>query len=126
MMSTRLAVCEDLAKNEAHLKRVVELFSVVHAGSTPTALLLPWFPGPARKAIKDSTTELFMLLYTYVENRRHAEPTGEAIDILIADGETTQIIVQVLLPSYIVKDAGFDPIIPVHDGDTYRGHFYYW
>ena len=101
-MSARIAVGKDLAKNEAHLKRIGELFSTLQAGSTPTSLLLPWFPSPARVAMKISTTELFTLLSTYVENRRHAEPTGEGIDILIAEGETTQIIVEVFPPLYTV------------------------
>ena len=121
-MTARIGVSEDLAKNEAHLKRIAELFSVVHSGSTLTTSLLPWFPSPTRRATKDSTTELFTLLHTYVENRRQVEPTGEAIDILIADGETTQIIVEVFLPLYIVEDVKFDPAVPVHDGGAYRRH----
>ena len=35
------------------------------------------------------------MLHGYVEARRRAELTSDAIDILIADGETTQGIVKV-------------------------------
>ena len=35
------------------------------------------------------------MLYTYVEARRHAEFANDAIDIWIAEGETTQAIVGV-------------------------------
>lgn len=35
------------------------------------------------------------MLYTYVEIRRRAEPTSDAIDLMIADGEATENIVGV-------------------------------
>jgi len=94
-MTARVATCHDLTKNEADLWKIKDLFMTLHTSATPTSLLFPWFPSPARKTGKEATTELFMLLYTYVEIRRHAEPTSDAIDILIADGETTQTIVEV-------------------------------
>ena len=94
-MTARMATCHDLTKNEADLKKINELFMTLQTNATPTSLLLPWFPSPARKTGKEATTKLFTMLYTYVENRRHAEPTSDAIDVLIADGETTQNIVGV-------------------------------
>ena len=94
-MTARLATCEDLSKNDADLKKITELFSILMTSSTPAALLLPWFPSPARKATKEATTKLFIMLATYVEGRRNAEPTNDAIDIMIADGETTEKIVEV-------------------------------
>lgn len=90
-----MATCHDLVKNEADLKKISELFLTFQTSSTPTSLLLPWFPSPARKAGKEATTELFTMLYTYVETRRDAELTSDAIDVLIAEGETTQNIVGV-------------------------------
>ena len=94
-MTARMATCHDLTKNEADLKKINELFMTLQTSATPASLLLPWFPSPARKIGKEATTELFTILYTYVETRRHAEPTSDAIDVLIADGETTQNIVGV-------------------------------
>ena len=90
-----MATCHDLVKNEADLKKISELFLTFQTSSTPTSLLLPWFPSPARKAGTEATTELFTMLYTYVETRRDAELTSDAIDVLIAEGETTQNIVGV-------------------------------
>ena len=90
-----MIACHDLTKNEADLKRIGELFMTFQTSGTPTSLLLPWFPSSARKAGKEATTEIFTILYTYVERRRHAVPTSDAIDVLIADGETTQNIVGV-------------------------------
>ena len=76
----------------------------LQTSATPTSLLLPWFPSPARKAVKQATTELFTLLYTYVETRRYSPPTSDAIDVLIADGETTQNIVGVSPALGLLRD----------------------
>ena len=95
-MTARIATCDDLAKNEADLKKAGELFMTLQASATPTSLLLPWFPSPAGKTGKRATTELYTMLRGYVESRRHApEFQNDAFDILIADGETTRDIVGV-------------------------------
>ena len=94
-MTARMIACHDLTKNEADLKKIGKLLLIFLTSGTPTSLLLPWFPSPAKKTGKEATTELFTMLYTYVETRRHAEPTSDAIDALIADGETTEAIVGV-------------------------------
>jgi len=90
-----MTACHDLTKNETDLKKIGELFLTLQTNATPTSLLLPWFPSPARKTGKEATTELFTMLRAYVETRRRAELTSDAIDVLIADGETTQNIVGV-------------------------------
>ena len=94
-MTARMTTCHDLTNNEADLKKIEELFMTLDANSTLASLLLPWFPSPARRAKKQATTEMYTMLHTYVENRRSAEPTSDAIDVLIAGGETTQSIVGV-------------------------------
>jgi len=93
-MTARMIACCDLARNAADLKRMRELITTFQTSATPASLLLPWFPSPAGKVKKEAATELFNTLYTYVETRRHAELTSDAIDVLIADGETTQKIVR--------------------------------
>jgi len=95
VMTARMTACRDLTNNEGDLKRIRELFLTLRTSATPTSLVFPWFPSQARKTGKQATTELYTLLYTYVETRRHAELTSDAIDVLIADGETTQKIVGV-------------------------------
>ena len=94
-MTARTVTCHDLTTNEADLKKIGELFMTLQTSATPVSLLLPWFPSPARKTAKQAGADLYATLYTYVETRRHAEPTSDAIDMFIADGETTQNIVGV-------------------------------
>lgn len=97
-MTARMTTCHDLTKNDADLKKISELFMILQAGATPASLLFPWFPSPSRKTVKQATTELYTMLENYVEARRRAEPTTDAIDLLIADGETTQNIIGVSPP----------------------------
>jgi len=94
-MTARMTTCHELAKNETDLKKITKLFMTLQTSATPVSLLLPWFPSPARKTGKQATTDIYTMLYTYVENRRDAEPTSDAIDVFIAGGETTQSIVGV-------------------------------
>ena len=94
-MIARLTTCSDLAKNEADLKKTGKLLLTIQASITPTSLVLPWFPSPAKRTGQLATTELYTILYTYTEARKHAELTSDAIDLLIAEEETTQNIVGV-------------------------------
>ena len=119
-MTARMIACHDLTKNETDLKKIGELFMTFQTSGTPTSLLLPWLPSSARNAGKEATTEIFTILYTYVERRRHAEPSSDAIDVLIADGETTQSIVGVGPAPELVKFVKADPIILVCHGRTVR------
>ena len=64
-------------------------------GATPTALIIPWFPSLGRMKILWAEMKIYLILRNYVEARRQAEPTIDATDILIAEGETTRDIVQV-------------------------------
>ena len=95
VMIARMTTCHDLTTHEADLKKIRELFMTLQTSSTPGSLLFPWFPSSARKTVKQVTTDIYTTLYTYVELRRNADPTNDAIDVLIADGETTQIVVEV-------------------------------
>ena len=97
IMTARVLTCGELVKNEADLKRIAELFMTVQGSATPASLLFPWFPSSAKKEKRRANVELYTMLSTYVETRRHAEPTTDAIDILIAEGDTTQGIVGVSL-----------------------------
>lgn len=94
-MTARLMGCHELANNEADVKKIGEFIQAFQACLDPTIALLPWFPSQARKEKKEATTKFFTMLFAYVERRRLTEPTGDAMDVLIADGDTTKQIVGV-------------------------------
>jgi hypothetical protein len=120
-MTARIATCRDLTKNRADLKRLQELFVALQTTSTPASLLLPWLPSSTKKANKEATTDLFTMLYRYIEVRRRAEPTDDAIDILIANGETNQRISEV---NFALNSCGvgLNSAISVYCGCPFRGH----
>jgi len=126
-MTARMVTCRDLAKNETDRKKIGELFMTLQANSTPVSLLLPWFPSPVRKTAKQASTDLYTTLYTYVENRRDAELTSDAIDVFIADGETTQNIVGVSPTPEVARDF-LNPgsMFEVHHVGAFRRYHHYW
>jgi hypothetical protein len=120
-MTARMATCRDLAKNGVDLKKIQELFLTLQTNATPASLLLPWFPSPARNRVKQATTEFYTMLCTYIETRRHAELTSDAIDVLIADGESTQNIITVSPTPTAARDfVRSDPAFLVYHGGTFR------
>ena len=94
-MTARVATCQDLANNDADLKKIGDSVWTLLTGASPTSLILPWFPCPAKLKMVMAGLKLVLILRKYVEARRHAEPTNDAIDVLIAEGETTQDIIKV-------------------------------
>ena len=95
-MTVRMASCDELAKNIEEIEKIQELYWILEKSATPTALLLPWFPGRAKKAKEVATRELYMKFNHYVDLRREAKvPTTDAIDILIGQGHSNPDIIQV-------------------------------
>jgi sterol 14-demethylase len=97
-MTVRMASCDELAKDLETMEKIQSLYWTLEKSATPTSLLLPWFPGPAKKRKEAATKELFMKLYGFVETRRAAEvPSSDAIDVCIGQGMATENIVQFVL-----------------------------
>jgi len=83
-MTVRMATCRELASDTNTLDRLQTLYWTLEKSSTPTSLLLPWFPGPAKKRKTAATKELFEILDGYVERRKAATtPSSDAIDLLL-------------------------------------------
>ncbi|KAJ7273156.1 cytochrome P450 [Mycena rebaudengoi] len=67
-MTVRMGTCRELAVS-------------------PLSLMMPWFPGRAKRNKKKVTRELFDLLTHYVDLRRKSRvPSTDSIDMLIAQG----------------------------------------
>ena len=95
-MTVRMAACRELAENKDDIERLTQHYWDLEKSATPVALLMPWFPGRAKKAQRNSTRALFTLIYKYVDLRRKASlPSSDAIDTLIAYGDNNEAIVGV-------------------------------
>ncbi|KDQ54410.1 hypothetical protein JAAARDRAFT_135628 [Jaapia argillacea MUCL 33604] len=97
-MTVRMATCQDLSNDIDAVKRLHKLYWILEKSATPTALLLPWLPSPAKKAKEQATRDMFVMLHQYVENRRKADDLGsDALDMLIAEGDSNETIIQFVM-----------------------------
>ena len=95
-MTVRMTSCAELAADLKELEEIQDLYWQLEKSATPTALLLPWFPGPAKKRKERATLALFTKLHDYVELRKNAAvPSSDSIDVLLGQGVPTTEIVQV-------------------------------
>jgi sterol 14-demethylase len=86
-MTVRMATCKELASDPRMIQKMNDLYWKLEKSATPVGLLLPWFPGTAKKNKEQATRGLYDMLSHYVDIRRKAEvPNSDAIDLLIADG----------------------------------------
>ena len=104
-MTVRMVSCAELAANFKTVEEIQELYWQIEKSSTPTTLLLPWFPGPAKKRKERVTKALFTKLHDYVELRKNAAvPSSDSIDVLLEQGVPTSEIVEVSQLQHQVKD----------------------
>ncbi|TFK38287.1 cytochrome P450 [Crucibulum laeve] len=97
-MTVRMASCDELAKNPEAIRNLQKHYWDLEKSSTATALLLPWFPGSAKKQQARATKGLYTIISDYVEKRRSADvPSSDAVDILLAQGLDNADIVGFIL-----------------------------
>jgi cytochrome P450 len=97
-MTVRLAFCRELASDLPALTEFQKHYLILEKSATPTALLFPWLPSPAKLAKETSTKALFAILMNIMEERKNTTVTGsEAIDLLLAQGMNTQDVIQFVL-----------------------------
>ena len=95
-MTVRMASCAELGADFKSIEEIQGLYWQLEKSATPTAQLLPWFPGPAKKRKERATKALFTKLHDYVELRRDAAvPSSDSIDVLLGQGVPTSEIVEV-------------------------------
>jgi hypothetical protein len=97
-MIVRMATCRELASDHAALAKLQDHYWIIEKSATPTALLFPWFPSPARRAKEASTKVLYIMLRNYIEERRKAAvPNSDTIDLLLGQGMSNDNIIQFVL-----------------------------
>ena len=95
-MTVRMVTCAELGADFETIEEIQRLYWQLEKSATPTVLLLPWFPGPAKKRKEQATKALFLKLYDYVELRKNAAvPSSDSIDVLLGQGLPTSEIVEV-------------------------------
>ena len=88
--------CAELAADFKTIEEIQRLYWQVEKSSTPTAMLLPWVPGTAKRRKERATMALFTKLHDYAELRKNAAvPSADCIDVLLGQGLSTTEIVEV-------------------------------
>ena len=89
-MTVRMASCAELAADFKLVEEIQGLYWQLEKSSTPTAQLLSWFPGPAKKRKERVTKALYAKLHNYVKLKKNAAvPSSDSIDVLIGQGVST-------------------------------------
>ena len=126
-MTVRMTSCAELAADFKTVEEIQGLYWQLEKSATPTALLLPWFPGPAKKRKERVTKALFTKLHNYVELRKNAAvPSSDSIDVLLGQGVPTSEIVEVSQLQYIKSSTEEVTTFIVHARCHFRGSGEYW
>ena len=90
-----MATCRELATDLDAVTRLQKTYWTLEKSATPTSLLLPWLPSPAKRRKEVATKALFIMLSEYVDIRKAAVPSPDAIDLLLAEGLNDEAIIGV-------------------------------
>ncbi|KAH9478207.1 Cytochrome P450 monooxygenase [Psilocybe cubensis] len=108
-MTIRMATCKELAEDRKAMNDLAKHYWALEKSATPVSLLLPWFPGPAKRAKEKSTVALYNLFNSFVERRRNATvPSSDPIDLFIAQGDSNDTIIGV--PCWTLLFLGSNPV----------------
>ncbi len=95
-MTVRMAACRELSRDKAAVEKMAGLYWTLEKSATPTSLLLPWIPSPAKRMREAAMIELYNHVVKYVKARRAAGATSsDLIDVLIQNGDSDLTIVHV-------------------------------
>ncbi|KJA23083.1 hypothetical protein HYPSUDRAFT_201641 [Hypholoma sublateritium FD-334 SS-4] len=96
--TARLSACRELAENKDAMRKLINVFSALEEGTSPTSILFPWLPNSSRNLRTNATGSLYQILNSYVDGRRNdPEQTSDAIDVFIADGCSNPTIVTTIM-----------------------------
>jgi hypothetical protein len=103
-VTVRIASCKELASDSKSVQDLSDLYWRLERSATPVGLLLPWFPGTAKKDKEQATNGMYRMLSHFVDMRRKAEiPSLDAIDVLLADGLDDTAILEVCAIAFVSK-----------------------
>ncbi|PPQ64794.1 hypothetical protein CVT26_002626 [Gymnopilus dilepis] len=92
-MTIRMVSCRSLSNDPAAVADMWKYFDIIEKSATPFSLIVPWLPTSATRNKEKATTDLYMFLVKYIEQRRNSTPTSDAFDVLISSGLDNQQIV---------------------------------
>jgi hypothetical protein len=100
-MTVRLASCRELSEDKEAIAQLAKSYLEVEENATPLTVLVPWFPGSAKRAKIKATKTLYKIFLSFIELRRNASvPNNDPIDLFISQGLSDDKIIAVR-PSWL-------------------------
>lgn len=100
-LTTRTLAFAEIANSPELVKRIAKLYWNAEEGSTPTSVLLPWFPSPARNLRRAASTEMYNLCKKlYDERMAECKVYDDSVQILIKEGDDVHQIIDVRLRDF--------------------------
>ncbi|KAG9090394.1 hypothetical protein FS749_000590 [Ceratobasidium sp. UAMH 11750] len=97
-LTIRAAACREIADSIEECKKMETLYWHVEKGSTPTSVLLPWFPSPARNLKMAATTELYTWFDGIIKARQQeGRREDDALQTLLDLGDSTAEVIEFTL-----------------------------
>lgn len=97
-MTVRMTGCREIAEDSDAVQRLRDLYWAVEKGSTPVSVLFPWLPSRARKAKREATMGLYMMIVQHIITRRaEKREENDAMQHLMDEGDSDAQIVEVSL-----------------------------
>lgn len=95
-MTVRMATCTELSKDREAISRLAKHYWDVEKSATAVAVLLPWFPSPAKRTKQRATEAIYDMLLSYITLRRKSStPSADPIDLFISEGLSDRAIIEV-------------------------------
>ncbi|KAG6918625.1 hypothetical protein DXG01_013036 [Tephrocybe rancida] len=91
--TVRVATCRELAEDTATIGKLAQAFWDFETSTSVVSLLFPWLPSFARRKRHTATITIYGIISQFVGLRRGSQsPSSDAIDILISEGVSDEII----------------------------------
>ncbi|QRV94618.1 cytochrome P450 family protein [Ceratobasidium sp. AG-Ba] len=97
-LTIRVGGCREIADSVGQCKKMEELFWAIDQGATPTAVLFPWFPSPARQKKVKATAEVFDWFDRIIKTRREeGQREDDAMQMLLDMDHSTADVIEFVL-----------------------------
>ncbi|KAL8281305.1 hypothetical protein RQP46_006339 [Phenoliferia psychrophenolica] len=97
-LTMRVVGCREISEDPVLLEQVLHLFEDVESSSTPTAILFPWFPSPAKIKRTVSATKLYLILQKILDDRKRENRTeDDPLQALIDAGDSPREILEFVI-----------------------------
>ena len=98
-LTMRTVGCNEIASDPALLNRTLHLFEIIEKSGTPTGIVFPWLPTPAKVKKLYAGFSLFMIFQKIVNQRKKTgRRENDALQFMMDQGDSMERIIGVSIP----------------------------